>query len=289
MKILIIGNGFLGTDIVKRLESEGHEILIFARTRNANLQSQQILGDIFDFNEFVKVFAWKPQVIIHTAWITTPGIYKDDLSNLQYADFTINLARFVLDSNVEHLMILGTCAEYGHQNGPSRAGFTKLAPKTLYAQQKVAAFDRVRELMQDSNIRLTWARIFYPFGPNQDQKRLIPFLVNSLKNRQPIVLADTTSAYDWITIRDISSAISWTLRNRLPMEIDIGTSTGFTNLELLKTLEKLLQIEFSPPSQGTHILGPNEVFIADKNSGLFTSGWSAKDTLTSGLEWVLDR
>jgi hypothetical protein len=73
------------------------------------------------------------------------------------------------------------------------------------------------------------------------------------------------------------------------MEIDIGTSTGFTNLELLKTLEKLLQIEFSPPSQGTHVLGPNEVFIADKNSGLFTSGWSAKDTLTSGLEWVLDR
>ena len=57
MKILIIGNGFLATDIVKRLESEGHEILIFARTRNANLQSQQILGDIFDFNEFIKVFA----------------------------------------------------------------------------------------------------------------------------------------------------------------------------------------------------------------------------------------
>ena len=52
MKILIIGNGFLATSIVERLESEGHKILIFSRTQNSRIQSQQILGDIFDFERF---------------------------------------------------------------------------------------------------------------------------------------------------------------------------------------------------------------------------------------------
>jgi nucleoside-diphosphate-sugar epimerase len=289
MRILIIGGGFLVTDLVKELESKNHEILIFTRTPSVYVQSQQILGDIFDFEEFAKVFKWKPQVVIHTAWVTTPGIYKSDISNFQYAEFTAKLAKFVVNSDLEHLIIFGTCAEYGLQGAPSKAGYTKLVPTTLYAQQKVASLNSVKEVMNSSNVRLTWARIFHPFGPNQDQRRLIPLLISSIKKREPIILADTTSVYDWITTRDISSAISWAIRNTLPLEIDIGTSFGFTNLELLKTLEMLMQIELQQTSRGKHSLGPGEVFIADKNSGLFNSGWLAKDTLTSGLEWVLDR
>ena len=287
MKILIIGNGFLATEIVQKLQSEGHETLIFARTLKANLQSKQVIGDIFDFDQFVKVFEWKPQAIIHTAWITKPGIYKDDLSNLKYAEFTINLAEYVVNSDLEQLVVLGTCAEYGYQTTPSSAGHTNLAPVTLYAQQKVVAFNHVKDLMQDSKVRFTWARVFYPFGPNQDQRRLVPLLIKSLKNQEQIVLADTTSTYDWITSRDVSSAISWILENDLPTEIDIGTTFGFSNLELLRILENLLQIEDRQSSQGLHHPGPGEVFIVDKGSALLASGWTPKDTLTSGLEWVL--
>lgn len=182
MKILVIGNGFLATSIVERLESEGHEILIFSRTRNTGIENKQVLGDIFDFKEFSKVLVWKPQVIIHTAWITTPGVYRNDSSNLQYADFSTSLAKSVTNSDIEHLIILGTCAEYGRQGGPSTAGITMPSPTNLYAQQKVIAFNSAKELLQGSNVRFTWARIFYPYGPNQDEKRLVPQLIHSLRD-----------------------------------------------------------------------------------------------------------
>ena len=289
MKILIIGNGFLATSIVERLESEGHEVLVFSRTQSVRIQCQQVLGDIFDFEDFIKVLDWRPQVIIHTAWITTPGVYRDDSSNIQYANFTASLAKYLANSDIERLVILGTCAEYGRQSEPSTAGLTIPSPISLYAQQKVMALNSVKELLQGSNVRFTWARIFYPYGPNQDQNRLIPRLIHSLKNGEPIVLADTSSIYDWITTRDIASAISWTLDNDLPAEIDVGTSFGFTNLELLIALEKLLQTTYQPPSLGSHDYGLKEVFVAARNSPLFTSGWSPRDTLSTGLEWVLDR
>jgi nucleoside-diphosphate-sugar epimerase len=287
MKILVIGSGFIASSIVQRLEFEGHELVVYSRSVNPTLQCKQLLGDIFEFEEFSKVLNWKPEIIIHTAWVTTPGIYKDDISNLKYSKFTSQLAQCIHTSDVEHLIILGTCAEYGHQKGPSTAGITKLSPKTLYAEQKVVAFHRVKELLQESATRLTWARVFYPYGPNQDQKRLIPYLAYSLKNGISIQLADTSSIHDWITTRDISSAISWIINNEVPIEIDIGTSFGFTNLELLSTLEKLLQIKNQTSVKGEHVTGLNEVFVADKNSPLFTSGWAPKDTLTSGLQWVL--
>ena len=289
MKILIIGNGFLATSIVDKLESEGHEILIFSRTQSTRLKTQQVLGNIFDFEEFVKVLAWNPQVVINTAWITTPGVYRNDQSNFQYAEFVTNLTEAVVNSDVAHLVVLGTCAEYGLQIGPSTAGVTKLSPTTLYAQQKVIALNSAKVLIQESDMRFTWARIFYPYGPNQDPNRLIPRLIHSLRNGEPIALADVSSVYDWITTRDIASAISWILGNKLPVEIDIGTSFGFTNLELLTTLEKLFGAANLPHRHLQHHNGLNEVFVTSKNSPLLESGWSAKDSLSSGLEWVLEQ
>lgn len=287
MKILVIGNGFLATSIVERLESEGHEILIFSRTQNFKIQSRQVLGDIFDYEGFLEVLAWKPQVVIHTAWITTPGVYRNDQSNFQYAEFTTKLAKTLHNSEIEHLIILGTCAEYGMQDGPSTAGLTALSSTTLYAQQKIIAFNSVNEILRDSPVRLTWARVFYPYGPNQNQRRLIPRLISSIKNGEPIVLFDTSSVYDWITARDVALAISWVLAHNLPTEIDLGTSFGFTNLEILRVLENLLQMKSPLPPGNTHNFGLSEVFVASKNSPLFTSGWSPKDSIGAGLEWTL--
>ena len=289
MKVLVIGSGFLATSIVERLESEQHELLVFSRTPSARIKCRQVLGDIFGFKEFIKILDWKPQIIIHTAWITTPGVYRNDLSNLKYAQFTADLAKYIAFSDVEHLIILGTCVEYGHQFGPSTAGITNLAPSTLYADQKVTAFYAVKELLRESEIRFTWARVFFPYGPYQDQKRLIPQLIHSLKKGESFVLSDTSSIYDWITTRDIASAISWVIESELPTEIDVGTSFGFTNLELLTTVEKLLQTTNQLPAEEMHDLGLNEVFIVGKTSPLLKSGWSPMDTLNSGLEWVLGK
>jgi nucleoside-diphosphate-sugar epimerase len=289
MKILVIGSGFLGTSIVQRLESEGHDLLIFSRKQNERIHSRQVLGDFFNFEEFLKVLDWKPQVVIHTAWITTPGVYKNDISNFKYTAFTTRLTEVLAHSDVEHLIILGTCTEYGTYVGPIKPRFSKNPPPTLYAQQKVITFNSVKELMQDSDVRFTWARVFNPYGRHQDPRRLIPFLIDSLKNGKPVVLADTSSIYDWITSRDIASAISWILNNDLPTEIDVGTSLGFTNLEIFMTLQKLLDARPHTASQGLHAFGLNEIFLAEKNSTLFATGWSPQDSLVGGLEWVLSQ
>ena len=287
MKILVIGSGFIGASVVKTLESKSHELLVYSRRRSESIHCRQILGDIFDFDEFIKVLAWKPQIVIHTAWITTPGVYRNDLSNFKYAQFTTQLATYIAHSSVEHLIVLGTCAEYGYQIGPSTAGITKLSPLTLYAEQKVAAFNSVKELLQLSDMRFTWARIFYPYGPSQNQNRLIPHLIHSLKKREPVVMVDTSSIHDWITTRDIASAISWTISHELPMEIDVGTSFGYTNLEVLTKLEELLQTTNQFSTHGLNDYGLDEVFVTGKDSPLFTSGWSPMDSLHTGLEWVL--
>jgi nucleoside-diphosphate-sugar epimerase len=287
MKILVIGGGFLATSIIERLQAEGHDLIVYSRRNRPEIACQQISGNIFDFEEFVKILQWKPQIVIHTAWITTPGIYKNDKSNADYATFTTKLAKELVSTDVEHLIILGTCAEYGSTHTPCIAGTSTLSPRSFYAKQKVSTLLAVKELMKDSSCRLTWSRIFYPYGPNQDKGRLIPSIITSLETGVAMILEDTTSIYDWITTRDVASAISWVIRNNLPTEIDVGTSIGYKNLDILRTLEELLHLENYLPADKTHQTGFNEVLVMDKDSSLLKSGWSPQDTLISGLKWMI--
>lgn len=288
MKILIIGNGFLATQIIKRLEAEGNELLVFSRRRNVEIKAEQITGDIFDFDYFAKVLDWEPHAVIHTAWITTPNSYKNHPSNLEYANFTSRLAESMLGSKIEHLIILGSCAEYQQELSLNLQGVDHLTSMTLYAEQKIQALNSVNRILLNSEIRLTWARIFFPYGPGQHPLRLVPTLMNSLKSGEPICLSDTSSIYDWITTRDIASAISWILRHELTSEIDIGTSVGFTNLQILTTLEELLGINHKPAVGKIHGVGLNQTLLASKESALFSSGWIPNDSLVAGLAWVLD-
>jgi len=288
VKILVIGNGFIATPIIQRLESEGHELLIYSRTLNQRIQSQQVLGDIFRFDNFIKTLAWGPQIVIHTAWITTHGIYQNDSVNYRYAQFISDLAQHITRTDIEHLIVLGTCAEYGHQIGASTAGVTKVSPNNLYAKQKVAAFHAVKGLLEGTKVRMTWARIFQPYGPMQEMNRLIPYLIRSLKSGDRVRLSDTSSINDWITTRDIASAITWVINHDVPAEVDIGTTFGFTNVEILRHLEELLgnTTQWVQLAAQTH--GVNKVSVVGKDSPLFKLGWVPTDNLNSGLEWVLN-
>ena len=288
MRILVTGNGLLASSIVSQLTEQGHELMVFSRSVRPTISCPQVQGDIFDFESFCSAMdKWDPQIVVSTAWITTPGIYRNDALNLKYAGFTKNLADYVKYTNVEHLILLGSCAEYGYQITPSIAGVTKLAPQNLYAEQKVMAMKSARASLISTQVRLTWARVFYPYGPNQDQRRLIPHIVQNLTNQRPIFLDDITSVYDWISARDVASAISWVIEHELPFELDIGTSLGYTNLEILKMAEKLLGEKCAINSDDQHKIGLSEVLVAGKESPLFKSGWEPADSLATGLEWVM--
>ena len=287
MKILVIGNGFIGSAIIKRLKLEGHELLIFSKTFKAEIDSQQIVGDIFRFDDFVKALLWDPQVIIHTAWITTHAHYSQDSSNSQYAQFTSLLSTYVAHSNLEHLIVLGTCAEYGPQSQPSTAGITKLNPTTFYAKQKVEALNSSKQLFQESKVRFTWARIFQPYGQKQDPSRLLPYLIDSIKFGKQVELLDTSSLLDWITTKDIAAAISWIISHDSPAEVDIGTGIGYTNVELLQHLESFLGNSKQWVRFAAQPYAGNTVTVVGRRSPLFVSGWLPEDDLDTGLNWVL--
>ena len=104
---------------------------------------------------------------------------------------------------------------------------------------------------------------------------------------QQIRLVDTTTILDWITTQDIALAISWVIRNYAPVELDLGTSLGYTNLELLKHLEGLIGKSNQWERLAEQVSTSTQVSVVGKGSPLFNLGWRPIDSLDQGLKWVL--
>ena len=287
MKILVIGNGFLACPIIEKLDSEGHEVNVYSRQVKSNIKVQQIEGNILESEKLQGVFRNNYQVVINTAWITIQNQYPTHESNKDYSRYAISLASRAAQSGVEHFIGFGSCAEYGKRSSPCIAGETLLNPENLYAEQKVETFQQTRQLLSLTKTRFSWLRVFQPYGLRQDPERLVPYLINGLKNQLNIEIKDNKSCLDWVTTRDIASAVSWVLNNSLPSELDIATSIGYTNLDVLSYLQVLLGKAKQTPLVDQSSVESPQVLVAGKESPIFTSGWRPEDTLESGLEWVV--
>jgi len=287
MKILVIGNGFLACPIIEKLDSEGHEVNVYSRQVKSDIRVKQIEGNILESEKLQGVFRNNYQVIINTAWITIQNQYPTHESNKDYSRCAISLASRAAQSGVEHFIGFGSCAEYGKRSSPCVAGETLLNPKNLYAEQKVETFQQTRQLLSLTKTRFSWLRVFQPYGLRQDPERLVPYLINGLKNQSNIEIKDNKSCLDWVTTRDIASAVSWVLNNSLPSELDIATSIGHTSLDVLSHLQVLLGKAKQTPLVDQSSVESSQVLVAGKESPIFTSGWRPEDTLETGLEWVV--
>jgi len=287
MKILVIGNGFLACPIIEKLDSEGHEVNVYSRQVKSDIKVKQIEGNILESEKLQGVFRNNYQVIINTAWITIQNQYPTHESNKDYSRCAISLASRAAQSGVEHFIGFGSCAEYGKRSSPCVAGETLLNPENLYAEQKVETFQQTRQLLSLTKTRFSWLRVFQPYGLRQDPERLVPYLINGLKNQLNIEIKDNKSCLDWVTTRDIASAVSWVLNNSLPSELDIATSIGHTSLDVLSHLQVLLGKAKQTPLVDQSSVESSQVLVAGKESPIFTSGWRPEDTLETGLEWVV--
>lgn len=289
MKVLIVGgNGFIGSQITRDLKSQGHLVHCLSRRVTFDV-SDQTQADISNRSSYLELLSsWQPKVVIQAAWITEHTNYRANPLNIDYANSSIIFAEDCFRSGVDHFIGLGSAAEYGKPSSPCIAGVTPIQTLDLYSESKIAARKGVSSLAQNYSKRFTWARIFQPYGPNQDSLRFVPSTISSLIAGNPVILKNPNAVLDWISTRDIASALAFTLKSDLPEEIDVGTGVGTPLYVLVQKIRSLLNIlPESILSDEAEAIHPLDSVVVGKKSPLFKHGWTPQDNIESGLKWAL--
>lgn len=183
MKILVAGgSGFIGSHLLPALVSAGHEVYNLTRKVPETLRPG-VISIRCDLGQLSACNLPDVEVVIHLAQsnIRFPEGAEDLLTiNCTSA---VKLALMGIAQSARKFIYASTGNVYGLSPTPS-AESSPLLGGGFYAESKIAAERMLGELRQ--KIQLDILRVFSPYGPGQQPFRLIPDVINRIREGRPV-------------------------------------------------------------------------------------------------------
>jgi len=209
MKQILVtgGSGFVGTKVIKYLESFDVDITIINRRKSMNslklnskikniIESEDIFNESIDWWE--KSFE-NIDAVVHLAWYAKPGKYLSSLKNNHCYEGTLKMARASINTGIKRFLGIGSCFEYKFSDSPIDID-QKLSPKSSYAESKVKTYLSLKNIFEPSKIDFLWCRLFYLFGEGEAEKRLVTNLHKQLKNGEEVKLTNGNEIKDYLDV-----------------------------------------------------------------------------------------
>ena len=230
-KILITGStGFLGTEICSQLKKRNIKAICLFRNQKKKYKNQNIKWINSDLKiskiNYDKIKSFEPECIFHLAWDKIPIFNKKTCT--QNLNQSIRfLEKITKIKSIKKVIISGSCNEYHIKKGIKKEN-SKLDLKNHFSNSKNSLYFFSKKLCKKRGIKLAWFRIFYLYGINQRKEALIPYIINSVKNKKKININNPDLKLDYINVTDVANFFYKTL--------EISFSSGAYNLGTSKSI-----------------------------------------------------
>lgn len=230
MKILITGAaGQIGSGLAKLLLEKGHKLTLCDNLRNGYIGNLKFDGELIA--PFYKVDIateelsdWcgdQYDVVIHLAAITSlPDCESNPLETLRInVAGTANVLEFARKYNVPHVIFASTSAVYENTVGDVFTEDLEISPRLYYSLSKKMAEEVVESYRENYGMKVTTLRFFNVFGPDGDQNRPHPPLLNYVvrelqKGVAPVLSGDGEQVRDFICVDDVVSMLELCLEKQ---------------------------------------------------------------------------
>ena len=213
MRILVAGaTGFLGRYMIQALSRQGHTIVSLhsGRTAISSEWAKYISNDIlYDINSTLQP-PEQAMSVDAVAFLSWPGLpnYRE------FYHFECNLFasyRFIqslVHFGVKHILVTGTCLEYGMRNGAMHAHLYA-KPMVPYAIAKDSLHKFLRILQNKYSFTLQWTRLFYLYGFGQHPNSLLSQLEKAIADGAACFkMSPGDQLRDFISVVDAAQQIS---------------------------------------------------------------------------------
>ena len=195
--------GFVGRYVAAELEQRAQApVLISRHGSTATSAARTVQMDVHDPPPDAFERMGSPDVVVHLAWGGLPN-YQSGHHMDREAPAHARFLRALLNRGLRHLVVAGTCYEYGMQFGPLHEEL-EAKPVTTYGLGK----DTLRRELEQSVSRsssLTWARLFYPYGDGQAPTSLWPQLKRAAERGDPSFdMSRGEQLRDYLPVEDVA-------------------------------------------------------------------------------------
>lgn len=281
-------SGFIGRHSIPLLIKQGYEVhaLTSGKTpqsdRGVSWHSVNLLEPDQVHNTIESIC---PTHLLHFAWYTKPGLYWSAQENIQWLQASLNLVQEFSAGGGRRIVSAGTCAEYDWRYGYCSEDVTPLKPQTLYGKTKQSFQIIAQEILKSADISNAWGRIFFLYGPYENQFRVVPSIINALLRQQPAPCTAGDQIRDYLFVEDVSDAFVRLLDSPVTGPVNIGSGKPVSIREIIRMIgtkighEDLIHYGQLPTSSS------EAPFIVADNRRLRNEvGWTQHFDLDKGLD-----
>lgn len=311
MKILVIGGaGYIGSHVCRELLDAGHEICVYdnlSSGHKTNLfeEGQFVQGDILDLDGLNSCAGKGFDALIHLAAFKAAGESMDKPGKYAVNNITgtINILNTAVSSGIPRIVFSSSAAVYGelaylpidekHPTAPENFyGFTKLE-----IERFLEWYDKLK------NIKYAALRYFNAAG--YDPEGRISGLERNPANLLPVIMEtaagmrekleiygddydtpDGTCIRDYIHVSDLAAghlaALDYITREEKSILVNLGSETGISVLEMLKSARRITGKEIPSVNAGRRAGDPAHLVSSAKLAKELL-GWSAKHSGVDSL------
>ena len=286
--VLVTGyNGFIGSNLIKFLESKGYNILGISNksTKSTHKHIHKNITKInpLDIKENISL-------IIHLAALTDVDYCQKNAS--ECFNVNVNGTKKILDIAREKkskILFVSSSHVFGNpKSNPIKESDLK-NPVSIYGKSKLACELLCESYSLSYKLDISIVRLFSVYGLKLHGNDVISKITSKVFTNDNIELGNLFPKRDFIYIRDVSDAIEKILKKSRGFEIyNVGTGKSYSILEITKILQKIgnKKMIYKSIKSLTRKSDVPDTF-AD-NSKIKKLGWKQRTDFFDGLKQTYD-
>ncbi len=276
-KILVTGaTGFIGTHLVTQLHSRQYEV--FQLNSKLGHIADSMVWKIFPGAEVVVHLAAK--TFVPDSWINPLSFFNTNFEG------TVQSLEYCRKNNAR-LVFLSSYL-YGVPNAVPISESADLKPNNPYALSKKLAEDTCQFYSSFYDIDVTILRLFNIYGPRQDNRFLIPSIINQVLYKESVQVKDLDPRRDYVYIDDLVNSILYAIESPQRFDIfNIGSGISYSVAEVISLIQQLAGTNLPVYSEAER--RAQEVMDTKANIDHIYEvlNWKPKWSLQEGLSAVL--
>lgn len=309
MKVLVTGGaGYIGSHTVYELINQGYEVVIVDNLwrgfkSNIHPQAKFYEVDLRDKNKLIEVFEQEKNIeaIMHFAGsiIVPESVEKP----IEYFNNNVHSVEILLEVatlyKIKNFIFSSTAAVYGEPKNIPIDEEDQTKPINPYGESKLAAEALIRGWAKAYQSNYVIFRYFNVAGTNESGKigikgksltHLVPIVIDAAINPNITMkifgndyqTKDGTCIRDFVHVVDLAQAhilgLKWSIKNNSSNIFNLGSSTGYSVLEVYNQAKKTLNIDIKSQIVERR-KGDPEVLLAKTKKVEKHLNWVAKKTL----------
>jgi len=238
-KFLVTGSaGFIGSNLVDRLKTEGHEVLGYDNHQTGILGRYTTITNIEDLEKLDGIF--------HLGMPSTSPLYKDNPTDNVVAMVKISMQILELARANNCPLVYASSSSLYNGIRPPHHEWQPPLIKDYYTEQRNWLERMAKFYSMQFDIKTIGLRFFSCYGPRDENKGpyanvITQFALDMIAGKSPLIYGDGEQSRDFVHVLDVTKACIMAMESGIKCDVfNVGTGKTYSFNKAVKIINEAL-------------------------------------------------